>query len=48
VTEAESTQQQLLETYSAISDIYLTDPDTATAWTISGVNAVKAGIKIKV
>jgi hypothetical protein len=32
-------------TYQALPDIKETDPDTSTAWTISGVNAAQLGLK---
>lgn len=33
-------------TYSLVSDVFETDPNTAAAWTEAGVNAVKLGVEI--
>lgn len=35
-------------TYAWYRDLYLTDPNTSSAWTAAGVNALKAGVKVKV
>jgi hypothetical protein len=34
--------------HTLISQIFETDPNTSTAWTAAGVNALQAGVKVKI
>lgn len=45
-TEGAGTEFSAAETYSYTSDIFLVDPDTASAWTESGINAIQIGVEI--
>ena len=37
----------LTPSYQQFFDVYLTDPDTTSTWTASGVNAIEAGVKVQ-
>jgi hypothetical protein len=45
-TTTDSTAVTLAASYAGYSRIYETDPNTASAWTVSGVNALQIGQKV--
>ena len=45
--EAESSPLTLAETPAALTQILQTDPATNAAWTLSAVNALRAGVRVK-
>jgi hypothetical protein len=45
-TTTDSSAVTLATTYAGYSRIYETDPNTSTAWTVSGVNALQIGQKV--
>lgn len=45
-TTTNGTTQTMAATYSTFSDLYLTNPNTAAAWTASDVNATQAGVEV--
>jgi hypothetical protein len=45
-TTADGTTRGMATSYLAYGDLYETDPDTAIAWTPSGVNAMQVGIEV--
>jgi hypothetical protein len=45
-TTADGTTQGIATSYLPYGDLYETDPDTAMAWTPSGVNTVQVGIEV--
>jgi hypothetical protein len=44
-TQAGSTAHSLASSYAYYSEVFETDPDTAAAWTESGLNAIEAGVE---
>jgi hypothetical protein len=46
MTTANGTTQGMATSYLPYGDLYETDPDTTTAWTPSGVNAMHVGIEV--
>ena len=45
-TETDGTTNSLSDNYLYFTDYYDTNPDTASAWTITEVNGMEAGIKL--
>lgn len=45
-TRANAPEFAVAESYSIKSEVYATDPDTASAWTVAGVNALLVGFEI--
>lgn len=45
-TESQGPTKALTDTYGQTIDRYLTDPNTAAAWTEAAVNALKFGVKV--
>src|SRR5262245_27001658 len=45
-TTADGATQGMATSYLPYGDLYETDPDTAMAWTPSGVNAMQVGIEV--
>lgn len=46
-TEAEATPLTLAETSAALTQVLKVDPATGSAWTLSAVNALKTGVRVK-
>jgi hypothetical protein len=46
-TDSDSATNVLATSYLYYTELHATDPDTAAAWTISGVNAVEVGQKVE-
>lgn len=47
-TDYDGANQQLTLSYAILSGIRETDPGTSSAWTVAGVNAMEAGVKLTV
>jgi hypothetical protein len=45
-TTANGATKAMGASYQSYSDVYLTDPNTSAAWTVSAVNAIQVGPEI--